>query len=130
PLGGSFFGFRSPREAVRVSVSYGKWYLDRLLPLPRAERPVGGGSSRTEKRRDYVARRSRRLARASLRAMAIHRTDLERRQITVDRLAGEGMDLFLICATAAYAEFLAEQRGIPSAWKLADHFFSDAQRWI
>jgi hypothetical protein len=129
-LGGTFFGFKSAGDAFKVGAFYSTWYLQRLIP---SHSPLLAGperQSRVQQRRRYVSERSRALARASLRAMAVHRTGLESKQIIVDRLGGEGIDLFLICAATAYAELLARTYGITSAWELADGFFDDAERWI
>ncbi|HEY3115137.1 MAG TPA: hypothetical protein VGK54_00190, partial [Chloroflexota bacterium] len=128
-LGIGFLGFKSAGAALNASVPYARWYLGRLLPR-RSSGGNGHADSWAEHRRAYVAQRSRVLARVSLQAMAVHRTGLERKQIIVDRLAAEGMDLFMMCATTAYAEYLSEKRGRPAARDLADHFFNDAQRWI
>lgn len=128
-LGSGFLGFKSATAALNVSVPYVRWYLDRLLPT-RSLPGNGHADSCAEHRSSYVEQRSRVLARASLQPMAIHRTGFERKQIIVDRLAAEGMDLFMICATTAYAQYLTERRGLVAARDLADHFFTDAQRWI
>ena len=92
--------------ALKAGGFYALWY-------PRLFVPSGGVPSdvspacRTPLR--YVARTSRRLARALFHAMAKHGPKLERRQLLLGRMVDIGTELFAISAIALYADALLKR---------------------
>ena len=73
---------------------------------------------------------SRRLARAILYAMFVHRVALRDDQGRQNRIEAVGEDLLTIAATALYAESQERVHGHSEVWELADEFFRSARRHI
>ncbi len=78
----------------------------------------------------YVEQASRRLARAILYAMAIHREALRDDQGRQNRIEAVGEDLLTIAASALYAERQERTAGRPEGWDLADEVFRNARERI
>jgi hypothetical protein len=78
----------------------------------------------------YAERASRRLARAILYAMAMHREALRDDQGRQNRIEGVGEDLLTIAATVLSAESQERTAGRHEAWDLAEEFFRNARERI
>ena len=78
----------------------------------------------------YAERASRRLARAILYAMAIHREALRDDQGRQNRIEAVGDDLLTVAATALYAESQERTYRCSEVWDLADAFFRNAKERI
>ena len=89
-------------EAVRLGRYYAPWYSRQLFSRNGHEIP-GVDDPDTRDQLGYVQQTSRRLARVLLQTMVRYQASLERRQGLVGRLAGIGVDLFVVTACALYA---------------------------
>jgi len=78
----------------------------------------------------YAERASRRLARAILYAMVMHREALRDDQGRQNRIEGVGEDLLTIAATVLSAESQERTAGRHEAWDLAEEFFRNARERI
>ncbi len=129
-----------PKASLRMKLAklpgivwfYARWYLSRWFgwhawPRFRELGPLAGHVR-------WVARASRRLARAVFHGMVVHRAKLEKKQAFLFRLVDIGLGLFAMAATCSRALQLARTRGNePSAGgvlALADGFCSRARRSI
>ncbi len=128
--------FEEERKAGRRAIEFLKliryyvpWYLRqwKRQPLPpRAE----ARHARVRPKLLFVERAGRRLARAILYAMAIHREGLRDDQGRQNRIEMVGEDLLTVAATALHAEALERVHGHGEAWDLADEFSRHATQRI
>jgi hypothetical protein len=100
------------RAAMKASLFYAAWYPKQWLPLEwfqvRGVRCQVSGSSILNKHLHYVARTSRKLARALFHAMLRHGPKLERQQLLLGRFVDIGTELFATTATCLRAERLMQ----------------------
>ncbi len=78
----------------------------------------------------YVERASRRLARAILYILAIHRERLQDEQGRQNRIEAVGEDLLIIAATTLHADSLFRAEGEERVWDLADEVFQTAKKRV
>jgi hypothetical protein len=104
---------------------YARWYPRQWLPAFPDTAGLNGALSGHVR---YVARTSRRLARAMFHAMAQHGAKLEREQMLLGRFVEIGTELFAIAASTARAQALIE-RGVArdEVLALVDHFVAEAR---
>jgi Acyl-CoA dehydrogenase, C-terminal domain len=101
---------------------YGRQWRRRLLPIqPEFQHP------QVRPKLAFVERASRRLARAILYAMLLRRQALQDDQGRQNRIEIVGEDLFVIAATALYAERHERTAGYPEVWDLAEDVFREAR---
>ncbi len=92
-------------EAVRLGRYYAPWYSRQLFSRNGHVIP-GVDDPDARDQLGYVRQVSRRLARVLFQTMVRYQASLERRQGIVARLAGIGVDLFVITACALYAPYV------------------------
>ncbi|MGQ0811682.1 MAG: acyl-CoA dehydrogenase family protein [Nitrospiraceae bacterium] len=117
------------RELLNLLRFYVPWYyrqwkggsLPRRSEIQRAE---------VRSTLTYVEETSRRLARAILYAMAIHREALQDDQGRQNRIEAVGEDLLAIAATVLAAERQERTEYRPEGWDLAREYFRTARRRI
>jgi len=117
------------RELVKLLRFYIPWYWGQWRRNSLSSRP----EMRHPKVRSalcYAERASRRLARAILYAMTLHRTALRDDQGRQNRIEAVGDDLLTISAAALYAESQERTYGCSEVWDLADEFFRNAKERI
>jgi alkylation response protein AidB-like acyl-CoA dehydrogenase len=113
------------RAGLKAGVFYAGWYPRQWLPLPtrHSGRVKVGIHPRLRGHVRWLAKTSRRLARALFHAMARFGPKLEREQVLLGRFVDIGTELFAVAAACARAEAL----GSRDAAELAD-FFARAAR--
>ncbi|MDO8543273.1 MAG: acyl-CoA dehydrogenase family protein [Opitutaceae bacterium] len=130
--------------AAKAFRFYVTWYPGLLLPLDWlgalswSKRPRGGVPAELtpafKPALAYVAKTSRRLARALFHAMAKHGPKLERQQLTLGRIVDIGTELFAISAAALYADAWVKrhdpQHPRAELEQLVQCFFADARSRI
>jgi hypothetical protein len=120
---------RRLRAAAKAGLFYSMWYPKQWLPgifhLPNSEFQIGGRHLR------YVARTSRRLARAIFHAMLRHGPKLDREQLLLGRFVDIGAELFAMTAAALRGGCLlnskdatTDERNLPG---LIDYFCQAAR---
>ncbi|TLY28259.1 MAG: hypothetical protein E6K63_08805 [Nitrospirae bacterium] len=122
-------GIERIREFVRLLRFYIPWYWRQWRR--------NSLSSRLEMRHPkvrstlrYAERASRRLARAIVYAMVMHRAALRDDQGRQNRIEAVGEDLLTIAATVLSAESKERTAGRHEAWDLAEEFFRNAKERI
>jgi len=78
----------------------------------------------------YAERASRRLARAILYVLALHRERLQDDQGRQNRIEAVGEDILIMVATALHAVTQERTRQIPGVWDLVDAVFREARKRI
>ncbi|HSY16793.1 MAG TPA: acyl-CoA dehydrogenase family protein [Candidatus Acidoferrales bacterium] len=120
---------RRLRAAAKAALFYAAWYPKQWLPgwfqISHSEFKTGGKHLR------YVARTSRRLARAIFHAMLRHGPKLEREQLLLGRFVDIGAELFAMTAVCLRGERLlspkdvtADEENLPG---LIDYFCRSAR---
>lgn len=113
------------RAATKAALFYAKWYPRQWLPLEWFKVRRSNTALLTRHFR-YVARTSRKLARAMFHAMLRNGPKLERQQLLLGRFVEIGTELFALTATCLRAEQLmqAESTGPRKAelLHLVDYF--------
>ena len=127
-LDDTVIGREKAREFVKLLRFYLPWYAGQWRRSFLPDRPAFQHPKVREKLL-YADRASRRLARAILYAMALHREALRDDQGRQSRIEQVGEDLLAIAATALYAE-TKEGTGDGKAWEIADEFFRHARKRI
>jgi len=89
--------------AIKAGWFYARWYPRQWLPFQEWFQANEGGATFAQHRR-YVARTSRRLARALFHAMLRYGPKLEKRQMLLGRYVDIATELFAITATCLRAE--------------------------
>ena len=112
-------------EWLKLATFYVPMYAGLWLPRPLPDRQEMQHPKVYEKLR-AVERASRRLARAIVCAMAVHREALRDDQGRQNRLAAVGEELLAIGATALHARSQSGPMGEHEAWALGDEFFRAA----
>ena len=122
-------GIRRVWQGLNVASQYLPQYLDlwRRKALPSRHEIQ---HPKVCKHLIYVERASRRLARAILYILAIHREGLQDEQGRQNRIEAVGEDLLIIAVTTLYAESLFRTEGEERAWDLADEVFHTAKKRI
>ncbi|WP_447977518.1 acyl-CoA dehydrogenase family protein [Candidatus Nitrospira bockiana] len=118
-----------PGELLKLLRYYVPWYGRRLKRQALPDHPPFR-HPRVAPRLRYVEQASRRLARAILYAMALHREALRDDQGRQNRIEMVGEDLLTIAATALTAREKEDRTRDGSAWELSDEFFRRAKRRI
>ena len=124
-LDGTLNGAVKNRELMRLLKFYLPWYLNQWQSKPLPNRSEIQDSA-VKAKLAYVERASRRLARAIVYAMALHREALRDDQGRQNRIEEIGEDILTIAATALEAESRERTCEDLSAWDLADEFFTEA----
>jgi alkylation response protein AidB-like acyl-CoA dehydrogenase len=120
---------RRARGALRAGAFYARWYPTRWLAWDGW--PAHGGFGPLAEHVRWVARTSRRLARAQFHLMVRHGPALERRQAQLFRCVDVGAELFAMAATCARALRDRRQRAEDaSPFELADVFCRLARRRV
>ncbi len=122
-------GIRRVWQGLNVASQYLPRYVDlwkrKLLPSRNEiQHP------KVHKHLMYVERASRRLARAILYILALHREGLRDEQGRQNRIEAVGEDLLIIAATTLYAESLFRVEEEERVWDLADEVFHTAKKRI
>jgi alkylation response protein AidB-like acyl-CoA dehydrogenase len=119
-------GLRRFVEIGRLLTFYVPWYLKQWTPKPL---PAGSvfRHPRVRPKLRFVERASRRLARATLYAMARYRQALRDDQGRQNRIESIGEDLLVVAAAALYAEARERAAGHGESWDLAEEVFKEAK---
>ncbi len=115
------------RCVARMASFYSRWYVATALRRAVGPRYRAAGPLRNHLR--YVDRGSRRLAMALFHAMACNGPKLERKQVLLGWLMDIGTEMFVMTATCAYANAVAEPDR-EHAQATADVFCRQARRRI
>ena len=114
---------QSRRDRIREFMGLMKWYVPQYWDLWK-RRPLPPRRElqhpKVRKPLVYVERASRRLARAILYILALHREGLRDDQGRQNRIEMVGEDILTIAATALYAASLEQTWGEAGIWDLAD----------
>lgn len=122
-------GRRRLAELWRLVRFYLPWYMRQWRPKALPSEPACR-HARVRPKLQFIERASRRLARATLYAMAWRRQALRDDQGRQNRIERIGEDLLVIAATALYAEACERTKGRPEVWDLADEVFRQAKPCI
>jgi alkylation response protein AidB-like acyl-CoA dehydrogenase len=116
--------------AARAGICYLGWYPKQWLPFAECFQVSNGHGRLCGKHLRYVARTSRRLARALFHAMLRHGPKLEREQLLLGRFVDIGAELFAMTAVCLRAgrllnsaDFAGDREHLPG---LVDCFCSEA----
>jgi alkylation response protein AidB-like acyl-CoA dehydrogenase len=114
---------------VKLLKYYLPWYREQWRRKPLPSRPEFQSPKIREKLL-YVEYLSRKLARAILYAMALHREALRDDQGRQNRIEEIGEDILTILATALHADAKQQVSGDATPWELANEFFRQARARI
>ena len=122
-------GLRRIKGLLTLLGIYLPWYWRQWRRQPLPARP-DVQHPHVRSKLSYVEQASRRLARALLYAMAIHREALRDDQGRHNRTEAVGEDLLIIAATALYAQKQEQAAGRQEVWHLADEVFRSARQRV
>ncbi|MGE4159295.1 MAG: acyl-CoA dehydrogenase family protein [Planctomycetota bacterium] len=117
-------------SAIKAGLHYALWYPKQWLPTwlfadTHMVHPELRGHAR------WVARKARKLSRAIFHAMALNGPKLEKKQITMTRLVGIGVELYVMTACMARATRLVESNASDrTSLQMADHYCRRARRKV
>ncbi len=114
--------------ALRALRYYCFWYPRMWLPF---ETRVPDMDARLKSHCAYIQHTSRRLARTIFHAMLRHQKKLEAKQAVLNRIVDTGVELFVIAACCAYADYLIKNKPQQAnAFDLADLYCRAARERI
>ena len=116
------------RALLKAALHYAWWYPTRFLGWGFWPKYASHGRLATHVR--FIARASRRLARATFHAMVRFGPALEKRQAVLGRLVDVGADLFVMSAVISRAQMLASRAEGATALELADLHCRRARRRV
>ncbi len=119
-------GMRRLMEMRQLLRFYAAWYAKQWVRRPLPSQALFR-HARVGPALRFVARASRRLARATFYAMILHREALRDDQGRQNRIEQIGEDLFVIAAAFLYAEQLERTTGHVEGWDLAEEIFRAAK---
>jgi alkylation response protein AidB-like acyl-CoA dehydrogenase len=116
---------RKLKAALKAGWFYAGWYPRQFFPRVRVSSSQSGVIRRHLR---FVARASRRLARALFHSMLVHGPKLERQQVLLGRFVDIGAELFAITAVCARADALLAAGEKPEELEsLIDYFCRSAR---
>lgn len=114
--------------ALRAFKYYSLWYPRTWLPF---ETRVPGMDARLQHYSAYIQHTSRRLGRTIFHAMLQHQKKLEAKQAILNRIVDTGVELFVMAACCAYADYLIKNKPQQAnAFDLADLYCRTAKERI